>query len=155
MYRILIQRIKIAKNEFVPPTKQLRSWAKSLLEKKINAAEITIRIVSPEEMKILNSTYRHKNKPTNVLSFPLSLPDGIEIEAPPIGDIVICAEVVNQEAVEQNKSPSSHWAHMIVHGLLHLLGFDHETADEAEKMESLEISILETFGISNPYDWRT
>ena len=100
-------------------------------------------------MTELNSQYRHKAYPTNVLSFPFDMPD-IE-ETPFLGDIVICASVVNEEAIEQNKLPEAHWAHMVVHGTLHLLGYDHETEADANIMEPEETHILHRLGFANPY----
>lgn len=136
----------------VPKISLLRKWAKTTLAKKIEAAEITIRIVDTQEMTTLNSTYRYKNSPTNVLSFPFAVSEEIDIDIPILGDIVICAAIVNQEAREQDKSQEAHWAHMIVHGIFHLLGFDHETDDEAAVMETLEVEILQTLGFGNPYE---
>jgi len=112
--------------------------------------EISIRINDLDEMTTLNATYRQKQGPTNVLSFPSQLPEVVESEL--LGDIVICAPVVTREAQEQHKSSESHWAHMTVHGVLHLLGFDHIDDDEAEIMEQLEIAILAQLEYPNPYD---
>jgi probable rRNA maturation factor len=112
--------------------------------------ELTIRLVDTKESQQLNSQYRHKEKPTNVLSFPFEVPDGIELNL--LGDLVVCVQVVEQEAKEQNKKLFDHWAHMIVHGCLHLLGYDHINDIDAEKMEALEIKILAELFISNPYE---
>lgn len=150
MYSIHIQ-IDVDKSLF-PKKSLLRKWAKQALHKKIESAEITIRVVGKDEMTELNSTYRYKNGPTNVLSFPFNLPADIDINMPILGDIVICAEVVNHEAQEQHKSQEAHWAHMVVHGVFHLLGYDHETDKEAEVMESLEIEIMQSLGFNNPYE---
>jgi probable rRNA maturation factor len=150
MHSIIIQHA--TKNRHVPKRSLLRKWAKCALSRKIDTAEITIRLVDAEEMVELNSTYRHKKGPTNVLSFPFTLPDDIEMDIPILGDIVICAEVVNHEATEQQKSSESHWAHMIVHGIFHLLGYDHERDEDAKVMESLEIEIMQTLGFDNPYE---
>ena len=111
--------------------------------------ELTIRVVSIEESQQLNSLYRQKDKPTNVLSFPFEVPEGIELNL--LGDLVVCAAVVEQEAKEQNKVLFHHWAHMIVHGCLHLLGYDHINDAEADEMEALEVEILAKLAISNPY----
>lgn len=116
-------------------------------------AEVTIRIVDDEESQQLNHTYRGKNKPTNVLSFPFEHP----IDLPPdaelslLGDLVICLPQVQREAAEQGKPVAHHWAHLVIHGLLHLQGHDHETDEEAQIMENLEIALLEQLGITNPY----
>lgn len=134
-----------------PLIKELKQWAISSLQYlKINA-ELNIRIVDIEEMTALNLQYRHKNKPTNVLSFPFDMPEEVENELPFLGDIVICADVVNQEAQAQMKTREAHWAHMVVHGTLHLMGYDHETDEEAALMEPKEIKILKSLGFPNPY----
>ncbi len=112
-------------------------------------AEVTIRIVDEAESQRLNFDYREKDKPTNVLSFPFQCPPGIEL--PLLGDLVICAQVVALEAAEQGKTLQAHWAHMVVHGSLHLLGFDHINEDDAEEMEAEEIQILHDLGFANPY----
>ena len=97
-----------------------------------------------------NQTYRNKSGPTNVLSFPCELPEGVPNDW--LGDLVICSAVVEREALEQGKSPAAHWAHMVVHGLLHLQGYDHVEESEAEVMEAKEIAILERLGYPNPYE---
>jgi probable rRNA maturation factor len=112
-------------------------------------AEVTIRIVDEAESQQLNFDYREKDKPTNVLSFPFQCPPGIEL--PLLGDLVICAQVVAREAAEQQKTLQAHWAHMVVHGSLHLLGFDHINDADAEEMEAEEIEILQALGFANPY----
>lgn len=131
----------------------LRRWAKAaLISNKAKPAEVTIRIVDTDEMTNLNDTYRGKPKSTNVLSFPLSVPEDIQHDVPILGDIVICAPYVNHEAQEQGKLQDAHWAHMVVHGIFHLLGYDHETDQEAKTMESLEIAVMHTLGFTNPYE---
>lgn len=118
----------------------------------MESAEITLRIVDGKEMAKLNETYRQKKGLTNVLSFPFTTPDEVKLDIPILGDIVICAEVVSREAEEQNKTPESHWAHMIIHGVFHLLGYDHAETREAEIMESLETEIMQQLGYNNPYE---
>ena len=113
-------------------------------------SEVTIRIVDSDESASLNSQYRNKSGPTNVLSFPFEAPAGITV--PLAGDLVICAPVVDREACEQRKTATEHWAHMVVHGMLHLQGYDHIEDDEAEVMEALEIQLLTQLGFCNPYD---
>lgn len=136
----------------VPRRALLRKWALAALSRKTETAEITLRIVDVSESTTLNSTYRQKQGPTNVLSFPFTLPEEIQLEIPLIGDIVICAEIVNREAKEQHKSQEAHWAHIVVHGVFHLLGYDHELDSDAAVMESLEITILQDLGFDNPYE---
>lgn len=116
--------------------------------------EIGIACVDNDESHKLNLEYRGKDKPTNVLSFPSELPDEMAqfLDAFPIGDLVICIPIVLAEALEQQKVPLTHFTHMLVHGTLHLMGYDHETSDEdAEEMESIEIEILAKLGFENPY----
>ena len=117
--------------------------------------EVTIRIVDEGESQALNHQFRHKDKPTNVLSFPFEPPEEIASslaeEYSFLGDMVICAPIVEKEAREQNKTALAHWAHLVVHGTLHLQGFDHIEEQDAEEMENLEISILKTLGFSDPY----
>lgn len=150
MYQIVVQRA--VSNVSIPSTALFKRWAKTALQEKIANAEVTIRIVDKDEIKALNSTYRHKNKPTNVLSFPFEMPEDVDIDIPILGDIIICAEVIIEEAQEQGKSANAHWAHMTVHGILHLLGYDHENNEDAEKMEAEEIGILKELGFDNPYE---
>lgn len=113
-------------------------------------AELTVRIVDEAESQSLNHQYRDKDKPTNVLSFPFEGPPGIEL--PLIGDLVICRQVVEREAEQQGKTALDHWSHMLVHGALHLLGYDHIDDQQAEQMESMEIALLAKLGIADPYN---
>jgi probable rRNA maturation factor len=112
-------------------------------------AELTVRIVDIAESQQLNFQYRDKKKPTNVLSFPFQNPPGITL--PLLGDLVVCKKVVESEALEQNKTLTEHWAHMLIHGTLHLLGYDHIDPQEALEMESLETKLLIELGFSDPY----
>ncbi|WP_423187237.1 rRNA maturation RNase YbeY [Alishewanella sp. d11] len=133
----------------LPDPAQFQQWLDAAVLPFQTDAEVTIRIVDNAESQQLNLQYRGKDKPTNVLSFPFQCPPGIEL--PLLGDLVICAEVVASEACEQGKALSAHWAHMVVHGCLHLLGFDHINDADAEEMEAEEIQILQQLGIANPY----
>jgi probable rRNA maturation factor len=133
----------------LPSPVAIRQWVKAALGNRRQATELTVRIVSTAEISQLNSDYRHKTGPTNVLSFPADLPAGIDV--PLLGDLVICAEVVAREADEQHKPLHAHWAHMVVHGTLHLLGYDHIDDADADIMENLEIDILKRINIPNPY----
>lgn len=133
----------------IPAAEEFRAWVAAALAGRREAAELTIRVVDAEESAELNGTYRHKSGPTNVLSFPFEAPPGVVL--PLLGDIVICAPVVGREAAEQGKAPAAHWAHMTVHGCLHLLGYDHIEPAEAEIMESLERTVLSGLGYADPY----
>ncbi|MCJ8304263.1 rRNA maturation RNase YbeY [Shewanella sp.] len=136
-------------NERLPSQEDFELWVRIALRNTMNQAELTIRIVDEAESQTLNSSYRGKDKPTNVLSFPFEAPP--EIDIPLLGDLIICAPVVELEAKQQNKSLQAHWAHMVVHGCLHLLGYDHIQDAEAEEMESLETQLVESLGFNNPY----
>lgn len=133
----------------LPSEELLTSWFEKTIKSFRTQAEITIRIVDKEESQELNNMYRQKDKPTNVLSFPFEAPIGVELDL--LGDLVLCRQVIENEAEEQNKSPLAHWAHMVVHGSLHLLGYDHINEIDAEEMESLEVSIMHALGFENPY----
>ncbi len=133
----------------LPTEQQIQQWANAAVRAENVEPEITVRIVDEAESHQLNLTYRGKDKPTNVLSFPFEGPD--EVELPLLGDLVICRQVVEREAQEQSKPLTAHWAHMVVHGSLHLLGYDHIEEDEAEEMESLESQIMRSLGFADPY----
>lgn len=109
----------------------------------------SVQIVSKNEMHELNNTWRGRNRPTNVLSFPMQSPDQVDLKI--LGDLALCAYVINTEARQQHKSAQAHWAHMIVHGMLHLQGYDHIEEHQADEMEALEIRILDQLGFDNPY----
>ena len=113
---------------------------------------IGLRIVDADESQALNAQWRDRDKPTNVLSFPVELPFCPPGEAEPVGDLVICAAIVQQEAKAQGKAEAAHWQHMVVHGILHLAGFDHIEEAEAEAMEALEVAILSALSVENPYE---
>jgi len=134
----------------VPDEAQFGQWVDAALAGRRDEAQLTIRITDEVEIQELNVTYRGKDKPTNVLSFPFEAPPGVEI--PLLGDIIICARVVADEAVEQGKPLQAHWAHMVIHGTLHLLGYDHIQEADAEEMEGLEIELLAGLGYANPYE---
>jgi probable rRNA maturation factor len=137
----------------LPSEKLFYEWVEKTLElaqfKVDEPPQLTIRIVDEAEGLELNQTWRHKNCATNVLSFPFEAPP--EVDIPLLGDIVICAPVVFKEALEQYKSIPDHFAHLTIHGVLHLLGFDHVEEDQAEEMEALEVEILNALDIANPY----
>ncbi|WAJ70613.1 rRNA maturation RNase YbeY [Catenovulum adriaticum] len=142
--------VQLAYKGNIPELEQFTLWAQAaLVERGLDLTELSIRIVELAESQQLNHDYRGKDKPTNVLSFPFENPPGIQL--PLIGDLVICADVVKQEAKAQNKTETAHWAHMVIHGCLHLLGYDHIEDDEAELMESMEKRILLQLGFDDPY----
>ncbi|SFM72981.1 rRNA maturation RNase YbeY [Halopseudomonas yangmingensis] len=131
-----------------PDDESFIRWASLALREK-PGQELTIRLVDAEESRTLNRDYRGKDQPTNVLSFPAELPP--ELDIPLLGDLVICVPVVNQEAAEQHKLPEAHWAHMVIHGCLHLLDYDHIEDADADVMEALEVRLLAELGFPDPY----
>ncbi|MDX1304458.1 rRNA maturation RNase YbeY [Photobacterium sp.] len=135
--------------EGLPSEVEFQCWLDAAVTPFQADAEVTIRLVDEEESHALNHEYRGKDKSTNVLSFPFDAPPGIELDL--LGDLIICRQVVEKEAAEQNKPLNAHWAHMVVHGSLHLLGYDHIEDDEAEEMESLETEIMVKMGFTDPY----
>jgi len=139
----------------VPSETVLATWVSAALQQSGHnelSSELAIRVVDETEGRSLNAEYRSKDYATNVLSFPFDPPPiDIEDELPYLGDLVICQPVLMQEAEQQEKTLQQHWAHLLVHGILHLRGFDHIDDEEAEKMEALEVSILDQLGFPNPY----
>jgi len=133
----------------LPSPASLRRWAEAALAGKRRQAELCIRLVDAEEGRCLNRDYRGKDYATNVLSFPAELPAGVPL--PVLGDLVLCAPVLAREADEQGKPLAAHYAHLVVHGLLHLLGMEHEQPGDAERMEAEEIRILAGLGLPDPY----
>jgi probable rRNA maturation factor len=134
----------------LPQQADVEQWASTALSVIDDACELSIRLVDEAESAELNGQYRGKDYPTNVLSFPFDAP--VALSPRLLGDLVICVQVVEKEAKEQDKLPAHHWAHMVVHGCLHLLGYDHIEDEEAEEMEALEIKLLASLDIANPYD---
>ena len=132
----------------VPEPALLQAWATAAYLKTLPAIA-SLLVTTPEEIQQLNKQYRDKDKATNVLSFPMLSPE--EVDVCLLGDIALCAAVINREAKQQSKAENAHWAHMVVHGMLHLQGFDHIDNQEAEEMEQLEIKILNQLGFDNPY----
>ncbi|MCL7461183.1 rRNA maturation RNase YbeY [Pseudomonas sp. NW5] len=135
----------------LPDHAQLLAWCTLALRQRSAPSELTIRIVDEDEGRELNRTWRGKDYATNVLSFPADIPEGL-LDIPLLGDLVICAPVVQREAAEQGKALTAHWAHLVIHGCLHLLGYDHLDDDEAEEMEGLERQLLAELGYPDPYD---
>lgn len=134
----------------VPQAAQVQAWAEAALHgSDRNSVSLSVRVVDEQEIADLNRRYRHKPGPTNVLSFPFEDPPGVESDE--IGDVIVCAPVVGREAGEQHKDLQAHWAHMIVHGVLHLRGYDHQNDSDALEMESEETRILTGLGFPGPY----
>lgn len=142
--------LQVASEANAPTETQFRLWCELGLRQRTADSELTIRLVDEAEGRELNSTWRHKDYATNVLSFPADVPDEM-LDIPLLGDLVICVPVVTREAAEQGKALDAHWAHLVIHGCLHLLGYDHIDDDEAQEMEALEQSLLAELGYPDPY----
>ena len=145
----------VADGVWVPPRVQLERFAAAALDGRRERAELTIRVVDEQESRALNLRYRGQDKPTNVLSFPFEPPPGIAQDSPVVdllGDLVICAGLVQREALDQGKETLAHWAHLVVHGILHLLDYDHLGEAEAAEMEGLETAVLQGLGFPPPYE---
>lgn len=140
----------VSTSKLLPAEAMFKTWVDAVLKDPAEDSEIVIRIVDEDEMIQFNEQYRNKKGTTNILSFPFEAPEGVETEL--LGDLLVCAAVVEAEANEQNKVLEHHWAHMIVHGVLHLIGYDHINDEDAEEMEALEKEILKTIKIDNPYE---
>ena len=147
---------------WAPRARDIATWAGTAIGRRAAGGELGVRVVGSAESRRLNARYRGKDKPTNVLSFPPApLPDrvagapathgGAGGDSRPLGDLVICAQVVRSEAREQRKPLQAHWAHLVVHGALHLIGYDHVREEEAQRMERREIAVLRRLGFANPY----
>ncbi len=137
----------------IPGDDQFRIWVEAVLAGKPGKPALVIRVVDEKEAQRFNHDYRNRDYATNVLSFPAELPEGLpeDIRQSQLGDLLICAPVVAREARERNLSENDHWAHLTIHGILHLLGYDHEHVNDACIMESLETEILTKLGVSDPY----
>lgn len=149
-------QINVTTTTELPSAEQMQHWvsaAVSAASTELDAAELTIRIVDSDEGLQLNKAYRGRDYATNVLSFPFDAP--VQLPIPLLGDLVICADVVAEEAQQQHKALLDHWTHMVIHGTLHLLGYDHIQDDEAEQMEQLERDILASLNIADPYQVST
>jgi probable rRNA maturation factor len=140
----------------IPSHELMQKWAEQAVVND-GDVQVSLRIVDAEESQQLNNDYRAKDKSTNVLSFPMDMPEELvkEMDVFLLGDLVVCAQVVTEESVQQKKTLDAHWAHMLVHGMLHLQGYDHIDDAEAELMEQKEIEILKNLGFDNPYQLRT
>ncbi|MGH8280671.1 MAG: rRNA maturation RNase YbeY [Gammaproteobacteria bacterium] len=149
MKNIKITVQKATRVKTTPTRAQFTRWVNAALAGRRDSAELAIRIVDETESATLNRTYRHVDHPTNILSFPASVPPGAQTSL--LGDLAICAPVVLREAAQQDKAIENHWAHLTVHGTLHLLGYDHEAKAQAREMESLETAVLAGLGYPDPY----
>jgi probable rRNA maturation factor len=136
----------------LPSAASFKRWAAAACDGRILKADLAIRVVDTKEGLALNRHYRGKDYPTNVLSFPAELPPGVDLPMPLLGDLVLCAPVVAREAEDQRKQLNAHYAHLTIHGVLHLLGLDHEDEREAEAMELLEREVLAGLGYDDPYE---
>ncbi len=148
MSELIVDIQRVVAGADIPGDEQLQSWA-AMAWRQDYDSEVTLRLVDSDESAELNTEYRHKSGPTNVLSFPFEAPAGITV--PLAGDLVICVPVVEREAREQDKALHAHWAHMVIHGMLHLQGYDHLNDADADVMETLEIQLLAGLGFGNPY----
>jgi probable rRNA maturation factor len=149
-------RVDVARSSRLraPSGRSLANWASAALGPRIGAVELAVRLVGPAESRRLNRDYRGKDKPTNVLSFPAGVATAVKPR--PLGDIVICPVVLRREAREQGKAERAHWAHLMIHGVLHLVGYDHERGEaERRRMERREVTVLRRLGFDNPYVQRT
>ena len=146
-------QIATPSEDSIPSLDLLTDWVKSAINASDSATreevELTIRVVEASESNAINLQFRSKDKPTNVLSFPFQNPPGLTL--PLLGELIICQAIIEEEAKEQRKTLQAHWAHMVIHGTLHLLGYDHIENDEALEMEALETNILVTLGFPPPY----
>ena len=140
----------VSQSKQLPDQEQFQYWVDAVLNDGSEDSELVIRIVDEAEMTQFNEQYRDKKGSTNILSFSFEVPEGVDSNL--LGDILVCAPVVEKEAQDQHKELDYHWAHMIVHGVLHLLGYDHVDDQDAEEMEALEIKILKKIKIRNPYE---
>lgn len=130
---------------------QLQQWVEMALNQQEKPTEVTLRLVSEEEITVLNATYRKKNKATNVLAFPSQIPEIVQLDHAFLGDVIICPAVLKKEALSAQIKDDAHWAHIVIHGVLHLLGYDHINDEDEREMQDKEIMLLQTLGFANPY----
>ncbi len=153
MTRVVIDLDLAVDTRELPAEREFLEWVMAAVGERLPAAEVSLRIVSSEEMRELNKTWRGIDRPTNVLAFPADIAP--EIGLPLLGDVVLCRDVVLDEANAQSKAARAHWAHLTVHGTLHLMGYDHGSSNEAEAMEAIERHVLENLGFPDPYAGET
>jgi probable rRNA maturation factor len=147
----LVVDVERAAAGWAPARAQIAAWARAALGSRARGRELAVRLVGTRESRTLNARYRHRNRPTNVLSFPAAGVVRSRALPRPLGDLVICPAVLRAEARAQGKTVRAHWAHLVVHGALHLAGYDHEDSKDAERMERREIAVLRRLGFPNPY----
>jgi probable rRNA maturation factor len=148
-YDIHLDIIINSSSQLIPRSELFQKWFKAVLQGRKKIAEASLLVVDEDEGKYFNHHWRNKDKPTNILSFPAEIPT--EVNSPIIGDLIACAPIIELEAKNQSKDLEAHWAHMIIHGGLHLLGYDHILEQDALEMEAIEIDILSKLGYKNPY----
>jgi len=141
---------RVIEGGYIPSDKELQLYLEKALADYSEDAEVLIRVVDSQEISALNEQYRHKQGPTNILSFPFEVPEAVK-GVNLLGDLVVCASVLETEAQAQQKTLKDHWAHIIIHGILHLLGYDHIDESDAQEMEAKEVLILQQLNIDNPY----
>ena len=141
---------RVIETGYIPGDAELQMWFEKALADYSKDAEVLIRVVGKQEISALNEQYRHKQGPTNILSFPFEAPE-VNAEISLLGDLVVCAPILEKEAQTQQKTLKDHWVHIVIHGILHLIGYDHINENEAIEMEAKEIYILQQLDIDNPY----
>lgn len=142
---------KVCEGAIPVSDKDLKQWVTCALATHREHAELTLRLVDSDDMQRLNKTYRKQDKTTNVLAFPSDIPQEIFLECPLLGDVIICPTVLAHESINLETPLKAHWAHIVIHGVLHLLGYDHIQEHDAHIMQTLEIDMLATLGFDNPY----
>jgi len=148
--KVIVDMENVSSCTDIPDEIAVTQWVEAALCSYGKPAEVAINVIDEDESAKLNYQYRRKNNPTNILSFPANLPESLEL--PLLGDLAICAQVVAREAAAQNKDLYAHWAHIVIHGTLHLIGFDHVSDAEAKKMELLEVEVLASLNLPSPYE---
>lgn len=148
-HRITLQNASLKRLPFKQA--QIKTWVTQALDACNHQAEVTVRFTTSDEIQTVNKQYRKKDKPTNVLAFEAKLPDGLKMKYRPLGDLMICPDVLYAESIAQNKPLEAHWAHIVIHGVLHLLGYDHIEPSDEIRMQAEEIKRLHALGFNNPY----
>jgi probable rRNA maturation factor len=150
----LLVEVARGARSWAPRKSDIAAWASAALGRRAPGHELAVRVVGAAESRRLNAQYRGRDKPTNVLSFPaMDAVSAPSQEPRPLGDLVICPKVVSAEAREQHKTLRAHWAHLVIHGALHLIGYDHERPEDARRMERREVAVMKRLGFTNPYTY--